>query len=307
MRCAARGCRSGPARPPSSAAPHRCSSRPISTGPDARRSSPGARRSRRYDRVFRNFFGAQLATIPMPPPKPRVRVVTAGLDSGPEGEAGDRSNPAVALASRVEILRRKSFDSCTREELDEIAKLAAGFARALPRRRSRRRRAARQRPARPAAHAAPLAAHRRRAVRPPLPRAASRAAPAGSAARRVRLDGGALAGAARARAFAAAAAAAHRGLLLRDAADVGDARARRVRPGRSAPPRGRTGRRLGRRHAHRRVAEAVPRRHRPPRRGARRDRRDLLRRSRRRRPRAARASRWRGCTGSRTASSGSTR
>ncbi len=95
-----------------------------------------------YDRVFRNFFGAQLTTIPMPPPKPRVRVVTAGLDSGPEGEAGDTSNPAVALASRVEILRRKSFDSCTREELDEIAKLAAGFARALPRRRSRRRRAA---------------------------------------------------------------------------------------------------------------------------------------------------------------------
>ena len=95
-----------------------------------------------YNRVFRNFFGAQLATVPMPPPKPRVRLVTAGLDTGPEGEAGDTSRPAVALASRVEILRRKNFDSCTRDELDEIAKLAAGFARALPRRRSRRRRAA---------------------------------------------------------------------------------------------------------------------------------------------------------------------
>ena len=94
-----------------------------------------------YDRVFREFFGAQLAPIPLPPPKPHVRLVTAGFDEGPEGEAGDTSNPAVALASRVEILRRKSFDRCTREELDEIAQLAAGFARALPRRRSRRRRA----------------------------------------------------------------------------------------------------------------------------------------------------------------------
>jgi len=93
-----------------------------------------------YDRVFREFFGAQLAPIPLPPPKPHVRLVTAGLDEGPEGDAGDASSPAVALASRVEILRRKSFDRCTREELDEIARLAAGFARALPRRHSRRRR-----------------------------------------------------------------------------------------------------------------------------------------------------------------------
>ena len=96
-----------------------------------------------YDRVFRGFFGA---TVPMPPPKvqQRLRLVTAGLDSDErnEGEPGEAQSPAVALASRVELLRRKSFDRCTREELAEIAALAAGFARALPRRRSRRRRAA---------------------------------------------------------------------------------------------------------------------------------------------------------------------
>jgi len=96
-----------------------------------------------YDRVFASFFGA---AVPMPPPKKieRLRLVTAGLDSDDrdEGEPGDARSPAVALASRVELLRRKSFDRCTREELAEIAALATGFARALPRRRSRRRRAA---------------------------------------------------------------------------------------------------------------------------------------------------------------------
>ena len=95
-----------------------------------------------YDRVFRSFFGA---SQPMPAPRPpeRTRLVTAGLGAdGQEGETDDTSTPAVALASRVELLRRKSFDRCTPDELAEIARLAAGFARSLPRRRSRRRRAA---------------------------------------------------------------------------------------------------------------------------------------------------------------------
>ena len=96
-----------------------------------------------YDRVFASFFGA---AVPMPPPKKieRLRLVAAGLDSDDrdEGEPGDARSPAVALASRVELLRRKSFDRCTPEELAELATLAAGFARALPRRRSRRLRTA---------------------------------------------------------------------------------------------------------------------------------------------------------------------
>lgn len=95
-----------------------------------------------YDRVFRSFFGATAET-PRPPKRERLRLVTAGLDdSGPEGETGDASKPSIALASRIELLRRKSFDKCTPEELAELATLATGFARALPRRRSRRRRAA---------------------------------------------------------------------------------------------------------------------------------------------------------------------
>jgi hypothetical protein len=95
-----------------------------------------------YDRVFRSFFGV---SQPMPPPQhhERPRLVPVGVDaSGPEGDTGEASTPAVALASRVELLRRKSFDRCTREELAELAALAAGFANALPRRRSRRRHAA---------------------------------------------------------------------------------------------------------------------------------------------------------------------
>ena len=96
-----------------------------------------------YDRVFQRFFGAEPpAPVRLPPPRERLRLVTAGLDTPDrEAEPGDASAPQVAVASRVEILRRKSFDRCTPEELDEIAALAAGFARTLPHRRSRRRRA----------------------------------------------------------------------------------------------------------------------------------------------------------------------
>ena len=78
----------------------------------------------------------------MPPPRRASASSRPDSTPAPRARPATRRTPTVALASRVEILRRKSFDSCTREELDEIAKLAAGFARALPRRRSRRRRAA---------------------------------------------------------------------------------------------------------------------------------------------------------------------
>ena len=96
-----------------------------------------------YDRVFRSFFGTSVPTPRPPQREQRLRLVTTGLDAEePEGETGNASPPTVALASRIELLRRKSFDRCTPEELAELAALARGFARALPRRRSRRRRAA---------------------------------------------------------------------------------------------------------------------------------------------------------------------
>jgi uncharacterized protein len=99
-----------------------------------------------YDRVFRSFFGGSHET-PAPPKRERLRLVPAGLDDpGPESDEDDDSPPSIALASRIELLRRKSFDRCTPEELAELAKLATSFARALPRRRSRRRRASRAGP-----------------------------------------------------------------------------------------------------------------------------------------------------------------
>jgi uncharacterized protein len=94
-----------------------------------------------YDRVFRSFFGPTVRT-PRPPSRNRLRLVPADADAEvPEQESDDNAPPSIALASRVELLRRKSFDRCTPEELAELAALARSFARALPRRRSRRRRA----------------------------------------------------------------------------------------------------------------------------------------------------------------------
>ncbi|MGZ4352438.1 MAG: vWA domain-containing protein [Gaiellaceae bacterium] len=92
-----------------------------------------------YDRVFKSFFA--LAPAPPRPPQRHVRLVVAGAEQADGDEQqGEGEAPSVALASRLELLRRKSFDRCTREELTEIAALAGDFARALPRRRSRRRR-----------------------------------------------------------------------------------------------------------------------------------------------------------------------
>jgi uncharacterized protein with von Willebrand factor type A (vWA) domain len=49
----------------------------------------------------------------------------------------------VGRASRIELLRHKSFEECTDAELAELGLLAERFARSLPHRRSRRRTAAR--------------------------------------------------------------------------------------------------------------------------------------------------------------------
>lgn len=90
-----------------------------------------------YDRVFDGFFAGE------PParrrPRPRLRLVVAAAEGDDAGEAGEAEAPRVARASRIELLRHKSFAHCTDAELAEIASLATGFARSLPRRRSRRR------------------------------------------------------------------------------------------------------------------------------------------------------------------------
>jgi len=96
-----------------------------------------------YDRVFRLFF-SPFGGVPAPPParaKPIVRVAANTGAGDPDEVAGH--GPDVALASRAEALRRKSFALCTRAELAELARLMARIRLVAPERRSRRLRRAR--------------------------------------------------------------------------------------------------------------------------------------------------------------------
>jgi uncharacterized protein len=74
-----------------------------------------------YDRVFRVFFGS--VASPGSPEIP-VRVIV--------------SEEEVALASPVELLRRKSFARCTADELAQLGEMMEQLRLAVPRRRSRR-------------------------------------------------------------------------------------------------------------------------------------------------------------------------
>jgi uncharacterized protein with von Willebrand factor type A (vWA) domain len=76
-----------------------------------------------YDRVFRSFFGE-------PEERAQVRVL---------GKAPVAETIETALASEVELLRTKSFASCSREELAQLAELMARIRLAVPTRHSRRR------------------------------------------------------------------------------------------------------------------------------------------------------------------------
>lgn len=98
-----------------------------------------------YDRVFRAFFGDD-ETPPVPPPPPATaRMPSAVAPVGGEGEDGGdaRGKPALALASSVELLKRKSFARLSQEELAQLAGLMLRMRLDAPLRRSRRRRPAR--------------------------------------------------------------------------------------------------------------------------------------------------------------------
>jgi uncharacterized protein with von Willebrand factor type A (vWA) domain len=96
-----------------------------------------------YDHVFRAFFAGQAQS---PPPQPRrlAPVKLAAVDRPAEpGVDGETRGPELALASEIELLKRKSFARCTEGELLRLAGLMAALKLALPRRRTRRRRPAR--------------------------------------------------------------------------------------------------------------------------------------------------------------------
>jgi hypothetical protein len=96
-----------------------------------------------YDRVFRAFFAGTPAPAPRRATARAVRLHVAGADDDGSAEGRDAPAPEVALASRVERLKRKSFADCSPDELAELARLMARLRIAVPDRRSRRRRAAR--------------------------------------------------------------------------------------------------------------------------------------------------------------------
>lgn len=93
-----------------------------------------------YDRVFHGFLVAGPPSETRPQ-TPSTRVTTVAGDD--VREENEREVRGTASASRMELLRQKSFERCTDAELVEIASLAGRFVGSLPRRRSRRRAEAR--------------------------------------------------------------------------------------------------------------------------------------------------------------------
>jgi uncharacterized protein with von Willebrand factor type A (vWA) domain len=81
-----------------------------------------------YDLVYTRFFGPREPELDPPPPSVRVRV---------------EDQLELGLASRLEILREKSFADMSPAELTELGALMQRLRLAVPLRRSRRSRAAR--------------------------------------------------------------------------------------------------------------------------------------------------------------------
>ena len=95
-----------------------------------------------YDRVFHAFFGRAPQAA-----RPRARARVGVARRAPDVDALAPADPAdatIALASQVEVLRRKSFSRLTPDELAALAELMAGVRVSVPLRRSRRRAPARR-------------------------------------------------------------------------------------------------------------------------------------------------------------------
>jgi uncharacterized protein with von Willebrand factor type A (vWA) domain len=94
-----------------------------------------------YDRVFRATFGGDEREPPPATGRAAARVPAAHPPAGGD-EPGAATNPSLALASAVELLKRKSFARCSPDELAQLAELMARIRLDAPLRRSRRRQAA---------------------------------------------------------------------------------------------------------------------------------------------------------------------
>jgi uncharacterized protein len=96
-----------------------------------------------YDRVFRTFFAGLTPAAPSPVRAEGILPALPSPDRPPAAEPCERADPELALASRVELLKRKSFARCTPDELEHLASLMASLRLAPPSRHTRRRRPAR--------------------------------------------------------------------------------------------------------------------------------------------------------------------
>jgi len=93
-----------------------------------------------YDDVFRSFFGLDGEQKRPRTPPPAMEVAEA--EEPHAGEEFDDSQSNVGLASRIELLRHKSFAACSQDDLAAIAELMARLRISAPPRRTRRRHAA---------------------------------------------------------------------------------------------------------------------------------------------------------------------
>jgi hypothetical protein len=97
-----------------------------------------------YDRVFRTFFAGGGQPSARRAATRAVRLPVGAVEDEQEpGEEPAEASRRVALASRVELLKRKSFADCSPDELADLGRLMERLRVAVPVRRSRRRRPAR--------------------------------------------------------------------------------------------------------------------------------------------------------------------
>jgi hypothetical protein len=99
-----------------------------------------------YDQVFRRYFldeGApaksQLMLRPQSVPEAEAALVTPGTEPGPQE---DEEQPVLGwMASSVDALKRRSFTTCTPEELAALRRIMTRMRLVPPRRRTRRTKA----------------------------------------------------------------------------------------------------------------------------------------------------------------------
>jgi uncharacterized protein with von Willebrand factor type A (vWA) domain len=94
-----------------------------------------------YDRIFRAWFAGRRPAIVLSVPE-MVERAKSGADADNGRDHARDATPGSISASRLELLRNKSFDLLTEDELHELARLMARVSTSVPLRRTRRTRRA---------------------------------------------------------------------------------------------------------------------------------------------------------------------